>query len=272
MRVANSGRGRARVYACLLSYLGTSACLIADNPRFVDSSDAADAAAEEDSGSSEGGDSAATEAEGGEQDSSEGCPPGMLDCDNDGMCEADASDLSSCGECGHVCAYPDEAELECDEGVCVAFVDIAAVEDVTLVEGEESEPPGRVRIYANGPQPRRDALLRFPSTPFEDEFELVGAELLLFSHNTTPPIGAHMITEPWEDQSATWPGPSFEMAPTLMFVPSGGPTQVPFDEALDWWEGVENFGLRLLNMDDNEAEFDSSEGAEPPRLRVELHF
>ena len=271
----SSYRGRAmgaidmgRRGACVLGCLAMSACLIADNPRFVDSNSDGAGAAE----SSEGGDSAGSGTEAGESEDSD-CPPGLLDCDNDGECEAEDDALSSCGECGHVCEYPDAFDLACDAGVCVGF-DLPAAADVTLVEGEMSESAGSMRLFANGPDPdpRREILMRFETPAFDAGVEVVGADLFMYSHNVTPPIGAHLITQSWEDETAVWPGPDYVMMAAHSIMPSGGPIEVPFDAAVDWWDGVANFGVRMRSMSDNPAQFDSAEGAEPPRLRVELHF
>jgi hypothetical protein len=254
----------ARVRIVAFAGVLSPACLIVENPAFIDSAEGGESEAE------------ALDASAGTDTGSPGCDPGWLDCDDEPGCESDASDPATCGSCDKACEVEDQM-LACVEGVCTGMLTLSIPAD-TYVDSDQPDQnfgvDASLRLDAT-----RDVYLRLPDLDMIPQGAVFGSITLeLDCTQAGGSVFVHQVGSPWDEFSLTQSNaPALDGAPLTGFEPSIGATSVELLDLIGEWQlgsPKRSLGLRAnpTNQGGSTIELSSREGPAPPSLVVDFSW
>jgi hypothetical protein len=207
----------------------------------------------------------------GAETGDDGCPEGLLDCDDEPGCEADANDPSHCGSCGKTCELNGEM-LECVAGQCVGTVFFTELADAYIDSEQPSQNFGvEPTLIVDQSRASYVALPELDTLVSGGKLDYVGLHLTCTQAGTT--VQVQRVQSVWDElqvSASTAPSGS-NVIGDFDFGP--GETVIELtDELPNWIAPKRSLRFNASGADPLPVLFSSREGGSAPYLEVTIRW
>lgn len=238
-----------RIGLALLGFTLTStACLIGPNPDFIEPT-----------------------ADGAETGDEDGCPEGLLDCDDEPGCDADAGDPSHCGSCSKPCELDGE-QFECVAGQCVGTVFLTELADAYIDNDLPSQNFGaEPTLIVDQSRASYIALPELESLVSNGTLDYVGLHLTCTKAGTTVQI--QRVQSVWDElqMSASSAPSGSNVIGSYDFGPGANVIELTH-ELPNWIAAKRSLRFNPTGSDPLPVQFSSREGSNAPYLEVRIRW